>query len=175
MKLAIAAGIGAELQVRLGGKMGITSGDPLDLNVTVLEIKKHYQHQFPQVRAAPKVFSAGDTVALHCQGIDIIVSSERCQCFCPSIFDDFGIPSKQRQLLIVKSAQHFYSAFAPIASEIIYMAGPGAVPPVVQEISYQKMRTDNKYPWVENPFPNQQAPLLKEKVDDRAAKTGSQR
>ena len=52
----------------------------------------------------------------------------------------------------MKSAQHFYGAFAPMASEVIYMAAPGAVPPIMQQIQYQRMRTDNKYPWVENPF-----------------------
>lgn len=48
--------------------------------------------------------------------------------------------------------QHFYSAFAPMASEVIYMAAPGAVPPIMQQIPYQRMRTDNKFPWVEDPF-----------------------
>ena len=91
-------------------------------------------------------------MALHCQGIDIIVSSERAQCFSPCIFTDLGINPNDKSLLVIKSAQHFYGAFAPIASEVIYMAAPGAVPPIMQKIPYQRMRTDNKYPWVEDPF-----------------------
>ena len=152
VKLAITAGVGASLLVRLGGKMGITSGDPLDLEVSVLAIQRDYQHQFPQERGDPVLVPAGDAVALHCRGIDIVVSSLRCQCFCPSVFDDFSIPAKERHILVVKSAQHFYSAFAEIASDIIYMAAPGAVPPVVTDIPYQKMSTEDKYPWLKDPL-----------------------
>jgi microcystin degradation protein MlrC len=150
VKLAMVAGVGAYLQVRLGGKMGISSGDPLDLEVEVVAIKGNYYHQFPQQQGEPSVsVAAGDAVALNCLGIDIIVSSNRIQCFCPSVFDDLGIPYRKRRLLIVKSVQHFYGAFAPIASDIIYMAGPGAVPPIVQQIPYQKMATKDKYPWLD--------------------------
>jgi len=152
VKLAIAAGLGAVLQVRLGGKMGEASGDPLDLSVTVSAINKDYLHRFPQEEGDPILWPLGDTVALHCAGIDIVVSTERGQCFSPCIFDDLGIPANKKQLLLVKSAQHFYGAFAPMASEVIYMAGPGAVPPIMQQIPYQRMSTEDKYPWVDNPF-----------------------
>ena len=158
VRLALIAGIGSQLNIRLGGKLGPTSGDPLDLTVTVSGIQQDYQHRFPQIdletgkESEPIYLPAGDVVALHCQGIDILVSSERAQCFSPCIFSDLGINPNDKSLLVVKSTQHFYGAFAPIASEVIYMAAPGAVSPIMQQIPYQRMRTDNKYPWVENPF-----------------------
>ena len=163
VKLAIAAGVGAELQVRLGGKMGVTSGDPLDLKVTINAIKKDYSHRFPQEQGEPLLIPIGDTIAIRCAGIDIVVSNERCQCYSPCIFDDLGIPVHKKHLLVVKSKQHFYGAFAPIASEIIYMAGPGAVPPIVQRIPYQRMSTKDKYPWIDNPFTGEEASQQSEK------------
>jgi len=167
VKLAIAAGEGAELQVRLGGKMGVTSGDPLDLDVTVNVIKKYYRHRFPQEQGKSVLIPLGDTVSLQCAGIDIVVSSERCQCTSPCIFDDLGIPATEKQLIIVKSKQHFYGAFAPIASDVIYMAGPGAVPPNVKRIPYQRMSTHNKYPWIDNPFSTEEQVSTEEKSIDR--------
>ena len=152
VKLAIAAGVGNKLQVRLGGKMGVSSGDPLDLSVIVSAIEKNYIYRFPQEQGEPVLIPIGDTIAIQCAGIDIVVGSERCQCFSPCIFEDLGIPAQKKNLLVVKSKQHFYGAFAPIASEIIYMAGPGAVPPIVQQIPYQRMSTKNKYPWIDSPF-----------------------
>jgi microcystin degradation protein MlrC len=152
VKVAIAAGIGATLQVRLGGKMGISSGDPVDIKVHVLSIKKGYQHRWPQEKNDPIFTSIGDAVALRCEGIDIIASSKRCQCFSPCIFEDFSIPIQEKAILVVKSMQHFYGAFAPIASEVIYMSAPGAVSLNIKEIPYQRMTTDDKYPWIEDPF-----------------------
>ena len=152
VRSALSAGIGSELTVRLGGKMGLASGDPLDLVVRVKSIKPGYWQSFPQDGSRPVLAFLGDTVALQCEGIDIVVSTERSQCYSYTVFDDLGIPSRERKLLVVKSAQHFYGSFVSIAHEIIYMAGPGAVPPVVEKIKYRRMSTQDKYPWIENPL-----------------------
>ncbi len=95
---------------------------------------------------------AGDVVALRCGGIDLIVSSQRCQCFSPSIFTDLGIEPQKKQLLIVKSVQHFYGAFSPIAGEVIYMAAPGAVSPDPRGIEYHRVDTSCLYPWTDAPL-----------------------
>ena len=150
VKLATAAGQGAALDLRLGGKMGPMSGDPLDLRVTVTGIIPDMQQQWTQSDGSISI-SCGDSVALHCRGIDIIVNSERGQVFSPGVFSNFGIDPRSKRLLVVKSTQHFYAGFAPIADEIIYMAGPGAVAPLFTQIPYQRVDL-NKYPWVDDPF-----------------------
>jgi microcystin degradation protein MlrC len=152
VKIAKKAGIGATLPLRVGGKSGPSSGAPLDLEVSVLALQDNYLHAFPQVGADPWVFPAGDVAALRCGGVDFIVSSQRCQCFSPSIFSDLGIQPEKKQALIVKSVQHFYSAFAPIASEVIYMAAPGAVHPDPREVAYRRLDTGRLYPWNDDPL-----------------------
>ncbi len=150
VKVAMSAGEGAELDLRLGGKMGPMSGDPLDLRVTVSGIIADMKQYWIQTDG-DLAMDCGDSVALHCQGIDIIVNSSRGQVFSPGVFSNFGIDPNSKRLLVVKSTQHFYAGFAPIAAEIIYMAGPGAIPPLFTEIPYQRVDL-NKYPWVDNPF-----------------------
>jgi microcystin degradation protein MlrC len=98
------------------------------------------------------LFPLGDVAAVHCDGIDIVVSSERCQCYSPSIFSDLGIDPKNKRILVVKSAQHFYGAFAPLAHEVIYMAAPGAVAPDPRLISYRRLDTRRMYPWAADPL-----------------------
>ncbi|PHZ85476.1 M81 family metallopeptidase [Paremcibacter congregatus] len=149
VRLAKSAGEGAKLKVSLGGKLGPTSGDPVDLDVAVLAVKDDYSHRFPQGEGKPVFLSVGDVVALRAEGIDLIVSSKRGQCFSPCIFEDLGIDPTTKQLLIPKSMQHFYGAFAPIASEVIYMASFGAMQMDVTQISYEHMTTADKFPWKE--------------------------
>lgn len=158
-KLAIKAGTGSTLPVRLGGKIGVSSGDPVDIEATVGQIRLGYTHPFVQQSGEPILFSVGDTVALHCGGIDIVVGSERCQCVDPSIFADFGIDVRQRRILVVKSMQHFFSAFSKIAAEVIYMAGPGAVNPDPRRIPYRRLETNRLYPWVQDPLATVTDPL----------------
>lgn len=152
VKTAKKAGKGATLSVRLGGKIGPSSGDPVDLEVTVSSVLDDYMHEFPQQSGEPAMYSIGDVVALHGRGIDIVVGSKRCQCLAPSIFSDLGIDPKRKRVLIPKSAQHFYGAFAPIASEVIYMTGPGAVPPDPRKVSYHRIDPSRLYPWTGDPL-----------------------
>jgi len=106
--------------------------------------------EWPQ-QGEPLLMPCGDTVCLHCNGIDIIVNSKRGQVFSPQVFSNLGVDPLKKRILVVKSSQHFYAGFGPIASEIIYMAAPGAVTPRYTEIPYQRVDR-NKYPWVDDPF-----------------------
>ncbi len=150
VKVAMSAGEGAALNLRLGGKMGPMSGDPLDLQLVVSAIIPDMKQYWTQSEGALAI-DCGDAVALHCQGIDIIVNSTRVQVLSPTVFSNFNIDPTTKHLLVVKSTQHFYAGFAPIAAEIIYMAGPGAIPPLFTEIPYQRVDL-HKYPWVDDPF-----------------------
>jgi microcystin degradation protein MlrC len=152
VKIALKAGPGATLPVRLGGKMGPASGDPLDIEVTVLSVLRDHMHAWPQQTGTPMLYPTGDVAALRCGSIDIVVSSERCPCFSPQIFTDLGIDPRRKRLLVPKSNQHFYAAFATIAADIIYMAGPGAAPPDPRQISYRRLDTTRMYPWVDDPL-----------------------
>lgn len=150
VQVAMSGGVGANLDLRLGGKMGPASGDPLDLKVTVAGIVEDMYQSWPQ-QGEPMRIPCGDSVWLQCEGIDIIVSSKRGQPMSPDVFTNFGIDATRKRILVVKSAQHFYAGFSPIASKIIYMAAPGAVAPRYTEIPFTRVDL-NKYPWVEDPF-----------------------
>ncbi len=150
VQVAISGGVGANLDIRLGGKMGPMSGDPLDLKVKVAGIAEDMVQEWPQ-QGDPMRIPCGDSVCLHCNGIDIIVSSRRVQPFSPDVFTNFGIDVASKGILVVKSSQHFYAGYAPVASEIIYMAAPGAVAPRYTEIPFKRVNL-HKYPWVDDPF-----------------------
>jgi microcystin degradation protein MlrC len=159
--LARSAGPGARMALRLGGKMGPTSGDPLDLDVTVVALVDDLVVKWPQTEGA--IDSPGGNVAHLCVhglvggdevpgGVDVIVTTRRGQVLGLEPFTAFGITPASHRILVVKSIQHFYAAFAPIAAEVVYMAAPGAVAPIMEQIPL--VRADlRKYPWVEEPFP----------------------
>jgi len=53
--------------------------------------------------------------------------------------------------VVVKSMQHFHAAYAPIASEIVYVAAPGALLPEFDRLPYRKI-DKTMWPFVEAPF-----------------------
>ena len=146
VSMCIDAGVGAVMPVRVGGKIGPMSGDPVDLTVTVRGIKHDAKQHF-----GPALTGLGDTVWIEADGVHIVLSTRRTQTFHPEVFTELGLDPAQMKYVVVKSSQHFYAAFEPIASEIIHLATPGAIPPDYTIIPYTK-RDDNYWPKTENPF-----------------------
>jgi microcystin degradation protein MlrC len=138
---ALRAGVGASLRLRVGGKMGPMSGDPLDLDVTVTGVAPGAVQSFGEAggRATARM---GDSAALRVRGteVDVVVNAVRTQTFSPDVFTVVGINPHERRLLVVKSMQHFYAAFAPIAAETLYVASPGALTPEMERIPYRRAR-----------------------------------
>jgi microcystin degradation protein MlrC len=151
VQVVMSTEVGAKLDIRLGGKMGTMSGDPLDLQVEVIGIIPDLTQDFPQPGSDPLSLPCGEAVALRCQGIDIVVNSLRGQVFNPQVFTKFGIDVMQKRLLVVKSTQHFYAGFSPIAAKIIYMGAGGALQPDYPKLPYNHDHS-HKYPWVDDPF-----------------------
>lgn len=152
VRMAKLAGRGTDLTIRLGGKLSHLSGSPVEMTARMTAFLTDYFHALPQAGGGSFLCPAGDIVAVQCAGIDIVVSSERCQCFSPEVFTDLGIDPASKRLLIPKSAQHFYAGFSQIAADIIYMSAPGAVPPDPRQIQYRRAPTQGLYPWTDNPL-----------------------
>ncbi len=148
--LAFEAGVGAHFELRVGGKMGRMSGNPLDLMVTVTALKPQAVQHFG-VAPNEMTMVMGDSAAVQVAGIDIVLYSNRTQTFSPEVFTNVGIDPAKRRLLIVKSTQHFYARFAPLASKVIYVSAPGATAPDFKSIPYE-IASKDRYPMIDNPL-----------------------
>lgn len=146
VQVAFDAGVGAELAMRIGGNMGDTSGTPLDVDATVTGLCREACQTF-----ANSSFALGDCAAIRCNGIDIVLSSIRNQTLGRDLFTNVGIDIEHKNIIVVKSSQHFYDAFAPIATEVIYLDSPGALMQDLKKIPYQNLPR-NMWPFVEDPF-----------------------
>lgn len=149
VRLAKEVGEGATFELRLGGKLGPTSGPPLDLRATVLKVAENVTVEFGGERKA--LMNIGDATALDVGGITVIVNTKRAQCSSRDCFTKLGVDPSKMKVVVVKSMQHFHAAYAPIASEVLYVAAPGALVPDWTKLPYEKA---NKHQWplVENPF-----------------------
>lgn len=141
------AGEGANFLLRIGGKCGPSSGDPVDLMVTVRKVES----DFSQTGLSGGRASFGPSAWVSADGIDIVLTSKRQQTFAPDAFTGLGITLEDKALVVVKSTQHFHAAFAPVAREIRYVAAPGAIPPDYANIPFTK-RTRPFWPRVADPF-----------------------
>lgn len=133
-------GEGATIDLRIGGKVGVTSGDPVDLQVVVRGILSEGRQRF-----GGSVVDMGETVwvsAANGQNLDLILNTNRAQTFHPDAFEQFGIDLARKKVVVVKSTQHFFAGFDPMAAEILYVAAPGAIPMDFANIGYRKFQQD---------------------------------
>lgn len=149
VRLAFEAGIGATLDLRLGGKLGPASGSPIDLRARVIGLARDASIPFGTGNIT--LAAAGDMAAFEAGGIAIVCCSLRTQCFSTAAFTNVGIDPATRAVVVVKSMQHFHASFAPIAEDVLYVKAPGAVTPEITTLDYVKARHD-QWPFVENPF-----------------------
>lgn len=141
------AGVGASFDLRIGGKCGTASGQPVDLRITVRGLDDNHSQGGLAGGRAP----LGPSAWVEAEGIHIILNSERSQVFHQDAFTGLGCTLADKDLVVVKSTQHFYAGFAPLAREVRYVAANGAIGPDYAAIPFTK-RTTPYWPRVADPF-----------------------
>lgn len=133
--IAADAGVGARMDLRIGGKIGALSGDPVDLaGAEVVAIRDDLrQRVFSDVPSDP----LGLAIWLRVGGIDIVINSIRQQVFSPECFTGLGIDLAGKDVVVVKSSQHFRARFDPIARRTIYCNAPGSLSVELTALPYR--------------------------------------
>jgi microcystin degradation protein MlrC len=122
---AAQAGIGAYVDVRLGGSLPEFGGPPIEARALVLGLGDGaFQCEGPIARG--KTIDLGRIATLRIGRADIIVASNRFQVTDRNHFRVGGLDPLGYPVLVVKSLQHFRAAFEPIADQILF-ADSGAV------------------------------------------------
>ncbi len=142
------AGVGARLDLRLGGKCGPASGESLDVTARVRAVRESHD----QAGVGDSRVPMGLAVWLEIGGVDVVVNSTRTQVFAPDAFTGLGIDLAAKRLIAVKSSHHFQGHFAPLADRIIHCATPGAIQMDFATLDYRKRRDLNYFPRVADPL-----------------------
>jgi microcystin degradation protein MlrC len=84
-------------------------------------------------------------------GIEVILNTVRAQSYDPSLFSALGIDPLAQKILVIKSTNHFFAAFDPIAAQIIYCSAGRAYPNDPATNPYRHVRADI-WPRMADPF-----------------------
>ncbi len=114
---AAAAGVGAEIEVQIGGKSQAEVGPPVPMKVRIRALSDgRFTYDGPMWAGVKG--DLGPAAWLEQEGVHVVVISRRQQpvdlAFCRSL----GIDCSRMRYLAVKSTGHFRSGFAPIAGSI---------------------------------------------------------
>jgi len=136
VKIAQGAGVGREVRLRIGGKFGAMSGEPVEAMATVLSSRDDAsQRSFGELRD-----ELGPAAAVRIGGVDVVLNSLRQQVFSPDCFTQLGIDPATKRFVVVKSTQHFRAHFDPIAGATVYCDAPGALNANLAALPYRNVR-----------------------------------
>ena len=120
VRLCFDAGVGASFPLRIGGKIGLASGQPVDARVEVTALKRDCWQSF-----GPTKVPLGDCAAVRIGGVTVILITKRTQALGLELFSNLGIDPRECKIVVVKSTNHFMAAFGPIAAKVIFVESDG--------------------------------------------------
>lgn len=136
VRIAFDAGVGARLNLRIGGKIGPLSGQPMDLAVTV----KALHADMVMTGLANTPTALGDCACVECDGVQVVLISVRNQAMNTDLFTQLGVDLAAMKIIVVKSSQHFYASFSKVAKQVIYVGAPGVLPMDIRTLPYRNIR-----------------------------------
>ncbi|GGA94079.1 M81 family metallopeptidase [Allosediminivita pacifica] len=153
-----AAGQGAHLRLRFGGKAGAEAGLPIDADIEVRHLSEEGHQSF---RASRVSLGRSATVRIIGTEIDIVLISSRTQTYEPTLFSNQGVDFTGKEILLVKSTNHFHAGFDPVSSRIIHVDSPSSYPTKPALTDYRKAGRDF-WPKVADPLGLDEATVEKE-------------
>ncbi|BCL17533.1 M81 family metallopeptidase [Micromonospora sagamiensis] len=129
VRACVTAGVGARVEVTLGGRHGWASGPPVRAAGTVRAITDGRVVQ--RSMRAGKTLDFGTSVRLALGDVDVIVASQRRQVLDPEILLLHGVVPDRYDVLAVKSVNHFRAGFAEVSDHLLVADAPG---PLTREI-----------------------------------------
>ena len=135
VRLCFMAGVGGQLRLRFGGKTAVTSGQPIDALVTVKALVRDATQSQP---SGPS--SIGDSATIDLGGIEVVLITKRTQAWGTDLFTGMGVTLADKRIVVVKSTNHFYAAFAPLAQKVLYCDSGGPIPRDHRQVPYARVQ-----------------------------------
>jgi microcystin degradation protein MlrC len=139
----IAAGVGAEVTLDLGGKVDMPAvglkGQPLRISGRVRCITDG-SFTVTGPMATGTTIRMGRTAVLDTGRMQIVVSENRSEPFDLGVFTHCGIDPTRKRYVIIKSRQHFRAGFEPIARHIVMCDGDGCTTSDLDLLDYKNVR-----------------------------------
>ena len=139
----IAAGVGSEATVMLGGKIDMPAiglaGEPLEVTGRVRLISDgRFRNLGPAATGIE--MNLGPTVVLDTGRVEIVIISRHHEPNDLNCFLSLGIDPRARRFLLLKSRIHYRAGFSDIAREVIECAGTGVCTSDYDMLDFRKVR-----------------------------------
>ena len=138
-RAAHAAGVGATVRLKLGGKSGIPGDAPYE-ETFVVEKLSDGNFIAPGPYFGGREMEMGPSACLRIGDVRVVVASHKSQLADQALYRYVGIEPTEQKILVNKSSVHFRADFEPIAERLLICAAPGAMPADTGALPWTRLR-----------------------------------
>jgi microcystin degradation protein MlrC len=142
VRQAVRAGVGAEIDARIGGKVDDLHGAPVATRAYVRAITDGWHVNYGPLGTGSDS-TMGTTVVLEIGGrgaIEVICTEHRRAPNDAQTLRSVGIEPTRRQIVVIKSSVHYRADFTPLVREIIEVDAPGLSTPNWGRFNFERLR-----------------------------------
>ncbi len=126
----VAAGVGATVELELGGKSDPTySGGPIGVSARVIALSDG-KYVFKGKMSHGEIANHGKTAVVDVAGNTVLITTFPRQPYDLEIFRAHGIAPEKQKILVTKSAVHYRASYVEVAREMHAVCLPGLAVPV---------------------------------------------
>jgi len=138
-EIAHRAGVGAEVNLTLGGHSGVEGDVPFEALYTVEQLHPgRFDATGPFYKGAE--FNLGPSARVRIGGTRVVLACNKVQMADQAMYRFVGIEPTEAKILVNKSSVHFRADFAPIAEEILVCAAPGPMIADPANLPWRRLR-----------------------------------
>jgi microcystin degradation protein MlrC len=138
-RAAHAAGVGATVKLKLGGKSGIPGDAPYEESFVVEKLSDG-NFIAPGPYFGGREMEMGPSACLRIGDVRVVVASHKSQLADQALYRYVGIEPTEQAILVNKSSVHFRADFEPIAEKLLICAAPGAMPADTASLPWTRLR-----------------------------------
>jgi len=132
------AGVGAVLDVEVGGKSSSLQGEPCPMRAEVVALSNgSFRYDGPMYAGLDGTM--GPSAHIRQGGVHVLLVNKREQPFCTAFSRTLGLDPKQMRYVGVKSAAHFRAGFEPWAGQIQVISEPSVHAPADAKLAFKRL------------------------------------
>lgn len=149
-QIAAQAGVGAVINLKVGGHSSTKAGPRLEIECEVLQAEvKSYRVSGPMMNGTR--VDLGQTALLRSGGVMVSVVSRPAFGVDEDAFTVFGLDPRDFDIIVLRSKTHFRQVYEELAREILIVDTPDYGPADLTLIPYRHLDTAKVYPFCANP------------------------
>ncbi len=132
------AGVGAVIDVEVGGKASPLQGEPCSMRAEVVALSDgFFRYDGPMYAGLDGTM--GPSAHIRQGGVHVLLVNKREQPFCTAFSRTLGLDPQQMRYIGVKSAAHFRAGFEPWAGQIEVIAEPSVHAPADANLAFKRL------------------------------------